>query len=196
MFTPKCPGQDTRYWKPEDIYEDKCPHCGNVLEFWKTDIRVRCEKCKRIVSNPRFNMGCAQWCSYAEQCLGAVAKGLGKPDSFLEKIKAQMENILEKSVFQELEEILNIAEKVCSKRGAELLVVVTAACLKILRETFKEESQKVEQKFLQQTELPRLVFEEASQVLAEYENGITKSLNARMLHKVFKLKKANMERRE
>jgi len=189
MFTPKCPGQDTRYWKPEDIYEDKCPNCGNVLEFWKTDIRVRCEKCRRIVTNPRFNLGCAQWCSYAEQCLGAVAKGLGKTDTFLEKIKTQMESMLEKAAFQEVEETLDIAEEVCSKRKGELLVIAAAACLKILRDTFKENSTEAEHKFLRQTELPRLVFEEAQQVLAEYESNAAKSLNARMLDKVFRLKK-------
>ena len=24
----KCPGQDSRYWKPGAIFEEKCPECG------------------------------------------------------------------------------------------------------------------------------------------------------------------------
>ncbi len=75
MIAGKCPGQDTRYWTAEDIHEQPCPHCGEMIEFWKTDIRVRCPNCKQKAVNPRFNLGCAEWCAYAEQCLGAVARG-------------------------------------------------------------------------------------------------------------------------
>jgi hypothetical protein len=76
LFAQKCPGQDMRYWTAEDVYEEKCPQCGELIEFFKTDIRLRCPNCKTRVANPRFDMGCAQWCSYAEQCLGSGAKGL------------------------------------------------------------------------------------------------------------------------
>ncbi len=75
MITSKCPGQDTRYWKAEDIHEQPCPNCGSGIEFWKTDIRVRCSKCKQKIVNSRFNLGCAQWCAFAEQCLGPAAAG-------------------------------------------------------------------------------------------------------------------------
>lgn len=75
MISSKCPGQDTRYWTAEDIHEQPCPHCGEMIEFWKTDIRVRCPGCKQKAVNPRFNLGCAEWCAYAEQCLGAAAGG-------------------------------------------------------------------------------------------------------------------------
>ncbi len=76
MFAQKCPGQDTRYWTAKDVYEEKCPQCGEMVEFFKTDVRLRCRNCKTRIANPRFEMGCAQWCSYAEQCLGPGAKGL------------------------------------------------------------------------------------------------------------------------
>ena len=33
----KCPGQDSRYWSGEDVFETKCPHCGHSVEFFKDD---------------------------------------------------------------------------------------------------------------------------------------------------------------
>ncbi len=76
MIGTKCPGQDMRYWTADDVHEEKCPECGSEVEFFKTDIRLRCPNCKTRVVNPKFNMGCAEWCAYAEQCLGPGAKGL------------------------------------------------------------------------------------------------------------------------
>ncbi|NMB41933.1 MAG: hypothetical protein GX996_08360 [Firmicutes bacterium] len=188
MQIPKCPGQDRRYWKPEDIYEDECPDCGNILEFWKTDIRIRCEKCGRLVSNPRFDLGCAAWCPYAEYCLGDVAKGYGKPDSFLEKIETEMEYILKGEALDRIKRVLPVAEKLSEERGADLLVIVVAACFWIIKEYMDEKTaKKAIAEFPDKAGLPRLVVEEASQVLAELEGGNLKSLSARMLHKALKV---------
>ena len=76
MIRSKCPGQDTRYWTSADIHEQPCPYCGGAVEFWKTDLRVSCPHCQQKVVNPRFNLGCAEWCAYAEQCLGSAARGI------------------------------------------------------------------------------------------------------------------------
>ena len=70
----RCPGQDQRFWKPEDIFEAKCPGCGETIEFFKDEPKLKCRKCGRIVLNPKINLGCAKWCKYAEQCLGIVKK--------------------------------------------------------------------------------------------------------------------------
>jgi|GEM_PF-6526355 len=35
----KCPGQDSRYWKPGAIFGAKCPECGGEVEFFKDDTR-------------------------------------------------------------------------------------------------------------------------------------------------------------
>ena len=67
----RCPGQDKRFWRPEDVFEAKCPFCGKRIEFWKDDVRLTCERCGNDVPNPRLNLGCAKWCKFAEQCLGA-----------------------------------------------------------------------------------------------------------------------------
>jgi len=66
----KCPGQSTMFWRPEDIYETPCPHCGHAVEFFKTDVKRPCPRCGRKVLNPRMDFSCAAWCEGAEECLG------------------------------------------------------------------------------------------------------------------------------
>jgi hypothetical protein len=65
-----CPGQDTRYWRPTDIFEIPCASCGAVVEFFKDDVRRRCHGCGGLVQNPKITLGCAQWCEHAKKCLG------------------------------------------------------------------------------------------------------------------------------
>ena len=65
----RCPGQDQRFWKPEDIYDVVCPNCGNEIEFWKDDPYHTCSKCKKIIRNPKIDPGCTAWCSHADECL-------------------------------------------------------------------------------------------------------------------------------
>ena len=67
----RCPGQDLRFWKPEDIFEAQCPKCGSRVEFFKDEVRRKC-RCGHEIVNPRMNFGCAQWCQYAEQCVGVL----------------------------------------------------------------------------------------------------------------------------
>ncbi len=66
----RCPGQDTKYWKPEDIFDVSCPVCDTAVEFLKTDRRRKCDNCGYTFRNPRLELGCAQWCPHAELCLG------------------------------------------------------------------------------------------------------------------------------
>ena len=66
----KCPGQDTRFWTPDDVYEISCARCGKPVEFFKTDPHRRCHYCGARVVNPKVALGCAQWCNYAKDCLG------------------------------------------------------------------------------------------------------------------------------
>ena len=32
MSQPRCPGQDQRYWKPDDIFNVTCPFCAAQIE--------------------------------------------------------------------------------------------------------------------------------------------------------------------
>ena len=55
-----------------------CPVCGNLIEIFSIDTEVACEHCGFIAYNDALS--CAQWCQYAEKCLG--------PDLY-QKIQAQ-----------------------------------------------------------------------------------------------------------
>ena len=65
----KCPGQDTRYWKPGDVFEVVCPSCGRPAEFFKDDPSRKCPACGARFRNPRMDLGCAEWCPYASECI-------------------------------------------------------------------------------------------------------------------------------
>jgi DNA-directed RNA polymerase subunit RPC12/RpoP len=70
MSITKCPGQDTMFWRPGDIFEITCPQCGQGVEFYKDDAKRRCPGCDHIFVNPKLDQGCAQWCQFADKCLG------------------------------------------------------------------------------------------------------------------------------
>lgn len=76
----RCPGQDGRFWKPDDIFEVQCPGCGQAIEFFKDEPKLKCGKCGRTVLNPKINLGCAKWCKYAGQCLGITKEDDDKTD--------------------------------------------------------------------------------------------------------------------
>ncbi len=69
---PRCPGQNTQFWKPEDIYDIICPYCRAEIEFWKDEPVRTCPQCKREVRNPKIDLGCAKWCAHAKECLGII----------------------------------------------------------------------------------------------------------------------------
>jgi len=64
----KCPGQDTRYWKGDDIFEIVCPYCEARVEFFKDDSSRRCKGCDNLVFNPKIKTDCFQYCKFADQC--------------------------------------------------------------------------------------------------------------------------------
>lgn len=68
----QCPGQDSRYWDANAIFEAECPNCGNVVEFFKDEGSRPCKKCGHRVLNPKIDFGCATYCPYAEQCMGGL----------------------------------------------------------------------------------------------------------------------------
>lgn len=68
----KCPGQDLQYWKPGDIYDVPCPKCGKNVEFFKDETARRCSACGHRFVNPSLDFGCAAYCPFAEQCIGAL----------------------------------------------------------------------------------------------------------------------------
>jgi DNA-directed RNA polymerase subunit RPC12/RpoP len=66
----KCPGMDPNFWKPSDITENRCPQCGNPVEFWKDDVKRSCPGCGKILFNPGIGDCCLAWCEKAAECIG------------------------------------------------------------------------------------------------------------------------------
>ncbi len=125
----RCPGQDPRFWKPEDIFEVQCHGCGEAVEFFKDEPKLKCRKCGQVVVNPRIDLGCAQWCRYAEQCLGV---SVGKEGTVIcDKLVEEMKKVFagdEKRIGHTLA-VLNYAEQIQMAEGGDPLVVKAAAVL-------------------------------------------------------------------
>ena len=122
----KCPGQDTRFWKPNDVYTVECPQCGKPVEFFKDDIRRRCKECGHLFINPKLNLGCARWCQYADQCVGAIGK-----EEFKEIITLAMKEHYrgDKEKIDNALKILKFAEDILEHEEGNPKVVIAAGIL-------------------------------------------------------------------
>jgi hypothetical protein len=132
----KCPGQDMRFWKPGDIFDTQCPKCGRRVEFFKDEVKRKC-RCGHEIVNPKLDFGCAQWCPYAEQCVGAV------PEEVKERQKAEQKDLLKERIGLEMKKyfgtdfkrvyhavkVARFAEQILKMEGGNPLVVMGAAYL-------------------------------------------------------------------
>ena len=59
----KCCGNNWEEWGAEAIFDLECPHCGQMVEFFKDEITRTCPSCKQTVKNRSNDYGCGQWCS-------------------------------------------------------------------------------------------------------------------------------------
>jgi hypothetical protein len=125
----KCPGQDTRYWKPGDIFDVDCPHCGNKVEFFKDEATRQCSSCKKKVVNPRMNFGCAGYCQFAEQCLGDLGPELlaKRDDLFKDRLAIEVKNRLGRD-FQKIAHMTNVARHAEEIAREEKTVPALAIC--------------------------------------------------------------------
>lgn len=134
MSKTMCPGQDTAFWTPNDIYEVECAQCGNEMEFFKDDASRRCKKCGSRVQNPKLNLGCAQWCEHAAECLGYDPKatmGEDAQESLVDQVVQAMRKHFgkdERRITHALA-VLDYAEQIMRREGANPKVVLTAAVL-------------------------------------------------------------------
>jgi hypothetical protein len=139
----KCPGQDTRYWKPGDIFDVDCPHCGNKVEFFKDEATRKCSKCKNKIVNPRMNFGCAGYCQFAEQCLGDLGPELlaKRNDLFKDRLAIEVKKHLGRD-FQKIAHITNtarLAEEIARGEKAVPALAICAAYLHIFCELQTEQ---------------------------------------------------------
>jgi hypothetical protein len=70
----RCPGQDLRFWIPDDIATVLCGRCGREVEIWKDEPMRVCPGCGCKVRNPKLDLGCAEWCKYAAECLDGIER--------------------------------------------------------------------------------------------------------------------------
>ncbi|MHB9138669.1 MAG: HD domain-containing protein [Victivallaceae bacterium] len=127
----RCPGQDMRYWKPEDIFTLKCPNCENEIEFFKDEPFRICSSCKAEVRNPKINLGCAKWCKFAKECLGPLAGQLTDVASMCDRLIAEMRKVFgdDRKRIEHALQVLGFAEELLKTESADPLVVKAAAIL-------------------------------------------------------------------
>ena len=129
----KCPGQDSRYWKPGAIFEARCPKCGRDVEFFKDDSTRRCGRCGHRFLNPNMDFGCASYCRYAEHCIGDLPPELiaQKEDLLKDRVAVEMKRYL-KNDFKRIghaSRVARYAEKIGKEEQGDLAVILTAAYL-------------------------------------------------------------------
>ena len=132
----QCPGQDTMFWKPTDVFEIECPKCGYHVEFFKLDVKRKC-RCGHEMVNPKIDFGCAQWCSYGDKCLESL------PEDIRVIQKEEQNKRLRERILQEIKKyfgddgksldhslkVASYAEEILKIEGGHPLVVLGAAYL-------------------------------------------------------------------
>jgi HD superfamily phosphodiesterase len=107
-----------------------------MVEFFKDEVRRKC-KCGHEIVNPKIDFGCAQWCQYAEQCVGAI------PDEVKAKQKEEQKDLLKDRIsfemkkyfgtdFKRVNHALRVgryAEQILKMEGGDPQVVMGAAYL-------------------------------------------------------------------
>lgn len=131
----RCPGQDRAYWKEDAVFEVPCPKCDAAVEFFKDESSGRCRSCGHRFRNPRISFDCAEWCAYAEECLGFVPQRNAPTDPGEGALVSRLIRAIKEEfgvdqariahalmVFQHARELL-------SKEGGDPRIVLAAALL-------------------------------------------------------------------
>jgi HD superfamily phosphodiesterase/DNA-directed RNA polymerase subunit RPC12/RpoP len=130
----QCPGQDSRYWSGEAVFESKCPHCGQAVEFFKDDSQRTCRSCGHKLLNPKMDFGCASYCPYAEQCLGSLPPELAaaKGELFKDRVAAAMRQYFgsDSRRIRHAEAVAEQAEVIGKQEpGGDMMVIMACAYL-------------------------------------------------------------------
>ena len=130
----KCPGQDRGYWKANAVFEIPCPQCGTSVELFKDEATGHCPRCDHRFSNPGVEIGCAAWCSLAQECLGVAPRPQSavRPEGALAAllIHALEERFQsDRPRFAQALKVFQFAKSLVGKQGGDPRVVLAAALL-------------------------------------------------------------------
>jgi DNA-directed RNA polymerase subunit RPC12/RpoP len=125
-----CPGQNTMFWKPDDIYDVKCPSCGKPVEFWKDDSKRTCD-CGHRFLNPKRDLGCLEYCKYAEDCMPEMFEGENLKALYRDRLLVAAKIVLktENSRLERSQAVAELAEEILDGEGGQPKVVFAATIL-------------------------------------------------------------------
>ncbi|MFC1637058.1 HD domain-containing protein [Planctomycetota bacterium] len=176
----RCPGQDQRFWKPQDIFEVDCPKCGKTVEFFKDEPQLKCRQCGHTVINPKIDLGCAEWCQYADQCLGVRFSSL---TIIRQKLIDEVKKVFgtDEKWTKHVLAVLDYAEQIQSTEGGDPLVVKAVAILHdigIHRAELKDnpsvekkqeiESSSIAEEILKRHDIPHETIEHICRIIANH----------------------------
>lgn len=129
----RCPGQNTMFWKPDDIYDVVCPSCDEPVEFWKDDAKRLC-KCGHRFLNPKRDLGCLEYCKYAESCMPEMFQGEDLQALYRDRLLAAVRRTIkpDESHLQKTWEASELVAEILAKEAGEPKVVIAATILKDL----------------------------------------------------------------
>lgn len=138
----RCPGQNTMFWKPTDIYDLTCPECGSQVEFWKDDARRRCPECDHQFYNPKLDLGCAEWCKYADKCVPDLVKNMDRAQLYKKRLLESVEFSLRKDpeAYRNAQRAAGLAEDASKQARITPKGPLTAAALYFLIKSEGERS--------------------------------------------------------
>ncbi|MCI5138267.1 MAG: HD domain-containing protein [Candidatus Electrothrix sp. AR1] len=130
----QCPGQDSRYWSGENVFESNCPKCGHGVEFFKDDSQRTCAHCGHRMLNPKIDFGCASYCPHAEQCLGSLPPELieAQGDLFKDRIAIALRKYFgeDRRRIRHAEAVAEQAEIIARvEEGGDMMVIMASAYL-------------------------------------------------------------------
>jgi hypothetical protein len=180
MEQMKCPGQDTRFWKPGDIFVAECPKCGAEIEFFKDDTRRRCAWCGHLFYNPKVELGCAEWCQYAEKCVPDLVKAKKAAQTFKEILSEQVQSHLGagSEAWALTDRGLTLAQELLKAEGGDPKVVLAATLLHRVDEA-------TARKFLEELETEPEIIEAVLEILGG--KGENRDLNQQLFRDVLTL---------
>ncbi|OGP93800.1 MAG: phosphohydrolase [Deltaproteobacteria bacterium RBG_16_54_18] len=129
----QCPGQDSRFWGLDAIFEAACPQCGKAVEFFKDEPTRTCKGCGLKIVNPKMDFGCASYCQFAEQCVGDLPAELlaQRKDLFKNRVAVEMKRYFQYD-FKRIGHATKVgryAERIVKQEGGDPAVVLSAAYL-------------------------------------------------------------------